>query len=171
MLYQMCDGATQPAFLWFENEMCYFSLGSFANEDESQSGKCTIPGHQSIGEDYDYSILQVDMEYYSQSDHTYKGLYDPDSANWGPTGEHTDLKFYSAPEGDNCATWLWERTDEYCAACSQDGGYPDMSYFGDGSSYTYYEEYSSQAQADASYSFGEFDATNQYDTVEFEEEE
>ena len=53
LIYQLCNEATTPAFLWFENEVCYFSLDSFDNPDPARSGLCTIPGHKSIGEDYD----------------------------------------------------------------------------------------------------------------------
>lgn len=40
MIYQMCDGATTPAFLWFENELCYFSIGTFGNDAPETSGSC-----------------------------------------------------------------------------------------------------------------------------------
>lgn len=167
MIYQLCEGSTTPIFLWYQNELCYFSTGTFGNTAPETSGSCTIPGHKSIGDDYDYGILQVNMQYTSQSEHTYQMIYDP-LGDWGPTGQHTDLRFTSDATADNCATWLWERTDEYCAVCDQAGGYPDDDYFGEGTEYTYYSEYASETD---SYSFGAFDATNQYDRLVSGEEE
>ena len=148
--------------MWFMHDDCYFSLDTFNNEDPARSGYCDIPGHKSIGADYDWSIIEVDFVFYSESEHTSVGLYDPVGLSWGPTGEHTDLKFFTAADGVHQAAWLWERTEEYCAPCDQAGGYPGDEFFGQGLEATYYD---SNYVTD-SYSYGEFDATNQYGTVE-----
>jgi len=151
--------------MWFMHDDCYFSLDEFDNDVDSRSGTCAIPGHKSIGSDYDWATIEVDFNLYSQSEHTSHAIYDPVGASWGPTGEHTDLKFYTAADGVNQACWLWERTEEYCEPCDQAGGYPGDEFFGEGLETTYYEDYY-EDQATDSYSYGAFDATNQYGTVE-----
>ena len=47
--YQIGENEPTVAFMWFQAEMCYFSLESFGNEDPAMSGTCSIPGHKSIG--------------------------------------------------------------------------------------------------------------------------
>lgn len=53
---------------------------------------------------------------------------------------------------------MWAVEDEYCAACSNTNGYPDIADFGAGAEFTYHDDYYTD-----SYSYGAFDATNQYD--------
>lgn len=53
---------------------------------------------------------------------------------------------------------MWAVEDEYCAACSNTNGYPDIGEFGAGAEFTYHDDYYTD-----SYSYGAFDATNQYD--------
>ena len=103
-------------------------------------------------------------------------MYDPTGDSWGPTGQHTDLKFYSAadPDNDKCDTWLWERRDEYCDACAENGEYPSGDDYDYGAGYEAYytEAYNEFDEGMDSYSFGSFDVTNQYDSFSmFEEEE
>ena len=103
------------------------------------------------------------MAFDADSAVVYQGLYY--DGDWGPSGQHTDLRFYSAAEGDKCETWLWERTDEYCDVCDEAGGYPDADYFGEGHyEYTYFDE---EYVVD-SFSYGAFNATNQYDSFSSE---
>lgn len=55
--YQIGENDPTVAFIWYDSGLCYFSLEYWNNEDPAMSGTCTVPGHKSIGVDYDYSIL------------------------------------------------------------------------------------------------------------------
>jgi len=55
--YQIGENDPTVAFIWYDSGLCYFSLEYWNNEDPAMSGTCTIPGHKSIGVDYDYSTL------------------------------------------------------------------------------------------------------------------
>jgi hypothetical protein len=167
MLYQIGDGDSRQWFGWFMHNECYFCLDEIDTTGEADTwylnslpnncGTCEIPGHKSIGHDVDYSILEVKMYFNGNEAHANNNIYG--LGEWGPAGQHTDLKFYSAADLDYQASWLWERTEEYCHACGSDGSYPPINLFGEGTEAVYYDEYYYETD---SYSFGSFDATNQY---------
>lgn len=138
MLFQTGQSAVTMAYIWFMHDECYFSLDYFGNEAPSKSGNCEIPGHKSIGFDYEWDQIEVSFEFKNNPEHAVTMWYQ--FGEWGPTGEHTDLRFF-VPAMNYSASWLWERTDEYCDVCANDEGYPDRSFFGDGAEYTYYEQY------------------------------
>lgn len=51
------------------------------------------------------------------------------AGEWGPSAEHTDLRFYGQTlndvESGKLEYWLWEGTHEHCAVCEEGDGYPD----------------------------------------------
>jgi len=152
MLFQTGDGDVTSAYIWWRNDVCHFSLDKFDEEqtDAGRSGSCTIPGHKAIG--FDEDLSEVKLNFKNNPEHAVDMIYQ--FGEWGPTGEHTDLRFYtgymqSCSEFGLCTelpgSWLWERTDEYCAVCEQtDQGYPSTDYWGEGSEYTYYDSYYSE---------------------------
>lgn len=136
--YQNEDSSVSLAYMWFLNNQCYFSLDTFDNADPARSGECAIPGHKTLT--YPYDLSHITFNFANNPSHSVEMIWE--MGEWGPTGEHTDMRFYYPGNMDYGESWLWERTDEYCAACdSGDAGYPDQSYWADNTIYSYQEEY------------------------------
>lgn len=112
----MGTGYTVPAYMWYLNTECFFSLGYVGNTDPASSGTCKIEGHYDIGDLTNGVVKDVeDIVWYfsSRPEIAYKFYYH--SGEWGPLEYMTDGRFYS---GDNSRQlWLYEKPSEYCAVC------------------------------------------------------
>lgn len=109
-------GYTVPAYMWYKNTNCYFSLGFVGNTDPASSGTCKVEGHYTIGDLQQGIVKDVeDIVWYftSRPEIAYKFYFH--AGQWGPLEMMTEGRFFSNDNSRNL--WLYEKPDEYCAVC------------------------------------------------------
>lgn len=108
-------GILKQAFMWYVDNVCYFSLGEPQNPDTSSSGTCVIEGHETIG--YGYNVTDINWYFadtsYADNDFEYQ------VGEWGPVAEMTDVRYKVADD----SFWLWEKPAGHCAVCGEGSGY------------------------------------------------
>lgn len=112
----MGTGYTVPAYMWYLNNECFFSLAYVGNSDPTSSGTCKIEGHYDIGDLTDGIVKDVeDIVWYfsSRPEIAYKFYYH--YGEWGPLEYMTDGRFFS--DDNSRQLWLYEKPSEYCAVC------------------------------------------------------
>lgn len=112
-VYQSGESTVDHAFMWFMEDQCRFSLGTFGNTDPNMSGDCTIPGHETIG--YAGNVTDIIWNFASSPEHEHKMLNKV--GEWGPTVV-TDHRYHEETND----MWLWEiNRDHFCEYCDTEG--------------------------------------------------
>lgn len=118
-------GTLMQAFMWYTDNVCYFSLGEPYSESPEFSGTCTIEGHETTT--YDYEVTDIIWYFDSAPWESRKFVYQ--AGEWGPIAEMTSERYYIGGGDD---FWLWQKPSGHCEVCGEGSGYDWESIFPSG---------------------------------------